>query len=144
MRTLLLSAILLAGLAFGARAQAPEITATCRDGSSWSGTTRRGACSGHQGVQAFGAVASTAAVPTTGPAAPPPAATPATPPARYAQPTPASPSTGGPGQVWVNTSSRVYHCAGDRYYGNTRRGSYMTEAAAKAEGDRPSRGKTCS
>ncbi len=47
-------------------------------------------------------------------------------------------------QVWVNTGSGVYHCPGSRYYGNTRLGTYMTEAAARAAGHRPAYGKPCS
>ena len=50
---------------------------------------------------------------------------------------------GGPDQVWVNTNSSVYHCPGDRYYGKTAHGRYMTEAAAKGAGAKGVGGKTC-
>jgi hypothetical protein len=50
---------------------------------------------------------------------------------------------GGPGLVWVNSSSNVYHCPSDRWYGKTKNGEYLTEAAAKAKGARPDHGKMC-
>jgi hypothetical protein len=113
-------------------AQAPAtVTATCKDGTPFSGTTRSGACRGHGGVQAWGTSASPTPAPGTVQAQPPTSTTPAA-------------AAGGAGQVWVNTASKVYHCPGDRYYGKTKQGTYMTEAGAKAEGDRPSRGKACS
>lgn len=45
--------------------------------------------------------------------------------------------------VWVNTASKVYHCPGAPYYGKTKVGKYLSEDAAKAEGDRANGGKTC-
>jgi len=50
---------------------------------------------------------------------------------------------GGPGLVWVNTASNVYHCPGSTYYGKTKAGAYMTEAAAKAKGARANDNKPC-
>jgi hypothetical protein len=42
---------------------------------------------------------------------------------------------GGPGLVWVNTSSHVYHKQGSRWYGKTKHGKYLSEQEAIKEGD---------
>jgi hypothetical protein len=106
----------------------------CRDGTYFSAATKKGACSAHQGLQAWwGAPA----------AAPAPAPAPAAAPAKSAAPTAAIAPGGGTGRVWVNGGSKVYHCPGDDWYGKTKIGQYLSEADAKAAGDRPAHGKSC-
>ena len=126
-------------------AQAPAgSTGECKDGSYTTATSKRGACSGHGGVKDW--FSGTAAAPAAAPAAAAPAKSAAAPmaPAPAAPAAKAAPAAGGgPGQVWVNTASKVYHCPGDRYYGKTKQGEYMTEAAAKAAGNRADHGKAC-
>ena len=80
----------------------------------------------------------------TPPQATPAEAQPATPAKRQA-PKPAKEAApgGGPDKVWVNLNSSVYHCPGDRYYGKTANGRYMTEPAAKSAGAKGTGGKTC-
>jgi len=136
-------------------------TGLCNDGSYWTGASKSGACRGHKGVKTWYAASAstptTAATPTapssaqTTPAAPA-AAAPA--PAMTAAPktktTTSSASTktaapgGGPGLVWLNTSTKVYHCYGTKYYGTTKAGAYMSEADAKAKGAHADAGKPCS
>ena len=128
-------------------------TGLCNDGSYWTGASKSGACRGHRGVKTW--YAASAAAPTTAatPTAPTPAtqsAPPATAPAPKTKASTASGTAkapapgGGPGMVWVNTSTKVYHCYGTKYYGTTKAGAYMSEADAKAKGAHADAGKPCS
>ncbi len=45
------------------------------------------------------------------------------------------------GMVWVNKETKVYHKEGDRWYGRTKQGAYMTEADAVKNGYRASKEK---
>src|SRR5205807_6280871 len=43
------------------------------------------------------------------------------------------------GMVWVNLSSGVYHREGDRWYGKTKNGKFMSESDAQKAGYRASK-----
>ena len=155
MRTMLLSMMAAAGLltAIGSYAQAPAgapagTTGLCKDGSYYSGESKKGACAGHKGVKtwygatAAAAPAATPAAKTAAPATAP--APPAAAPASKATPVATTAATGAhSGDVWVNTSSKVYHCPGTKYYGKTKQGEYMSEADAKSKGAHADHGKAC-
>jgi hypothetical protein len=121
-----------------------SITATCNDGTSFTGTTKQGACSGHKGVKNWADAKAPAVVeskPVVADKAAPTKATTAAKPA--ATSTMAEAPGGGPGKVWVNNKSKKYHCLGTEHYGKTKDGSYMTEAEAKAKGNHAVNGKAC-
>jgi DNA uptake protein ComE-like DNA-binding protein len=71
---------------------------------------------------------------TAGPSPIPAAATP--PPATAGNRAPAPPE---PGMVWVNLDTKIFHLPGDRWYGKTKHGQYMTEADAVKAGYRATR-----
>ena len=125
-RLLLASALALTGTA-----QAQSVT--CRDGTVLTGPNAQRLCVAHGGM---------------------PPGTPGGP-SSYAprsradgQPVAAGPqrgtAPGGGGQVWVNAATKVYHCPGTQFYGKTKRGRYMDEAAAKAAGAHAAGGRVCS
>ena len=139
---------------------------TCKDGTT-SPHGGRGACSGHGGIDkaatkaanqgtgngssttGSGSSSSTGNASSSaagGAAAPAPGSSASThpPSTQTHSPSAAAAPGGGPDKVWVNTASKVYHCPSDRWYGKTKQGEYMTEADAKAKGNRPDHNKPCS
>ena len=136
---------------------AGAVSATCKDGTSWSGKSKRGACRGHKDVKNWGdetaaaaptpaAVSAPAAVPTNNaPAAPMPVSHRTSTRTASTGGSMGSPAPGGgAGRVWVNSESKTYHCQGTKWYGTTKHGEYMTEMQAKSQGYHADHGKACS
>jgi hypothetical protein len=121
-------------------------TAAAANGSAGGAAASSGSTTGGQGSGGASASSGSASSST----APAPAAANSTHPASTqttAKSPPASQAPapgGGPGMVWVNSASKVYHCPSDRWYGKTKKGEYMSEADAKAKGNRPDHNKPCS
>jgi Protein of unknown function (DUF3761) len=154
--------LLIAQLAVAQATPPAGSTGLCKDGTYTTAASKSGACRGHQGVKMWLAASSTqaAAAPAGKSSAATPSAATSAPASKLSASTPAaapandSPATkaaarpqaagGGPGLVWVNTSSNVYHCYGSDFYGKTKAGAYMTEADAKAKGAHGAHGKSCS
>ena len=163
MKTTLRLMVIAAGLiaSHALMAQAPAgapagSTGQCKDGTYSTAASKQGACRGHQGVKDWWAAAAPATGAKAGTAAAPAAAAkPATAPtptaaaksseasAPAAKAATAAAPGGGPGMVWVNTSTKVYHCPGTQFYGKTKEGKYMSEADAKAMGARADHNKPC-
>ena len=136
-----------AATAAGPTADLPTAPTTasgvCKDGSPFSAASTQSACRGHGGVdKKAGAPGSAPAASTTAPAAAGTAAT-AKPVSKTDLSQMAQAPGGGAGQVWANDSSKVYHCSGDKYYGKTKKGHYMAEVDAKAQGFHGDHGKAC-
>ena len=169
MRILALSVLLVGTIAATAVLAAaptgapPGTMGMCNDGTYSSSAEKKGACRGHKGVKDWYEEGAAPAKPTntsaTAPGSeraptPPPSsmtapATPSAPPAAMAGRTSGPPITqaaagGGAGQVWANDSTKVYHCNGDKWYGKTKHGEYMSESDAKTKGFHADHGKACS
>ena len=154
-----IASLILAPCALIAQTPPAGATGKCKDGTYTTSPTKSGACRGHQGVDTWLAPTTAAKPATPSTPAPAPAPKPATTPAPAPTPAPAAKSApaasksatpktvapgGGPGLVWLNTTSKVYHCYGGADYGTTKAGKYMSEADAKAAGGKPARGQACS
>ena len=91
-----------------------SVKAVCKDGTKFEGSTLQGACSGHGGVD------------------------------NKDSKTAAKAPRGRAGQVWVNVDSKIYHCKGDKFFGKTKTGEYMTKEEANAKGFQASKSsKNC-
>ena len=158
MKLSILAAVALAGLFLGSAAYAQQASAPagssgqCKDGSYTSHASKRGACKGHKGIKEWYAASSSKSAKAAKTeskteakaeaAAPAAGAAPAGKKSMgWTKPAATAAAGGGPGMVWVN--GKVYHCSTDKWYGKTKHGEYMSEAAAKAKGAHVEHGEVC-
>jgi hypothetical protein len=128
----------------------------CNDGSYSMSAEKKGACAGHKGVKEWygeAVVAEPAKSTSERAPVPPPSSMSTAPTTKPTSPATAGRTSGAPtepaagggaGKVWANTSTKVYHCSGDKYYGTTKHGEYMSEGDAKTKGYHADHGKACS
>ena len=164
MKTLALSVLLVGSIAATAVfAAAPSgapagSMGMCNDGTYSTSAEKKGACRGHKGVKdwyetaAAAPAGTTTATTSTTTSTSSPTTAPAVTATRKTSTTsvgnPTAPMAarmgGGAGQVWANDNTKVYHCSGDKYYGKTKHGEYMSEGDAKAKGFHADLGRACS
>lgn len=157
MKTMIRLMAVAVGLMFAQMAMAQAApagsTGVCRDGTYTTAPSKKGACKGHKGVKTWLAADTSAApakeaksakesksakaaaaAPAAASSSAAESAAPAKSSSHAARTDMAQAAGGGPGMVWVNTASNVYHCPGSKFYGKTKAGKYMSEADAKAAG----------
>ena len=119
-------------------------TGRCGDGTYTHAATKRGACSDHGGVKDwYGKASAVKERSEHEPMARERHDDIAKDRAERNEPMRHDRMAAGHGRVWVNSESKVYHCEGDRWYGKTKHGEYMSEAEAREHGYRADHGKAC-
>ena len=140
-----LAAALMAAPVFAqeAPAAAGSMTVHCKDGTTQTVSTTKGACHGHKGIDKSAGNTAASSTPAAAPAATPAAASK---PMSKPEPAATQAAGGGAGQVWVNTGSKTktYHCEGSKWYGKTKQGKYMSAADAQAAGYHAAKNEKCS
>jgi len=151
-----LAAAVMAAPGVHAQSAAPAagstMSVTCNDGTTQTVSTTKGACHGHKGINksasgSSGSSSGSSSSSNSSATAAAPAAASKSAASSSKSAAAATPAAGGgPGQVWVNTSSKskVYHCQGSKWYGTTKQGKYMSASDAQAAGYHAAKNEKCS